>query len=72
MLAEMHQLAVQIDPDLAADVAPAPAEGVVLGQIASGIGIDHAVEEPPMQMRLRIVGRAVRHVVQSGYFSIIA
>jgi hypothetical protein len=37
MLAEMHQLAFEIDPHLAADGAPAVAEGVVLGQIAAGL-----------------------------------
>ena len=31
MLSEMHELAVEIDPDLPAHVAPAAAEGVILG-----------------------------------------
>ncbi len=39
-LAEMLEGGVDVDKDLAADVAPAPAEGVILGQIPPGIGID--------------------------------
>jgi hypothetical protein len=31
MLPEMHELTVEIDPDLAAHVTPAAAEGIVLG-----------------------------------------
>src|SRR5271170_5389955 len=67
MLAEVHQLAIKIDPDLAADVAPAAAEREILRQIAAGIGIDHAVEEQPVQMCLR-VRRTVRNVVELGVF----
>jgi hypothetical protein len=67
VLPEVEQLALQIDPDLAADVAPAAAERVILRQIAAGIRIDHAVEEQPVQMRL-LVRRAVRNVIQPGVF----
>ena len=45
VLSEMHELAVEIYPDLAADVAPAVAERVVLGQVAARILVDHAVKE---------------------------
>jgi hypothetical protein len=45
VLPEMQQFALQIDPDLAADVAPAAAERLVFRQITAGIGVDHAVEE---------------------------
>src|SRR5450759_3221389 len=45
VLSEVLQLALQIDPDLTADVAPAPTERIILGKVAAGIGIDHAVEE---------------------------
>jgi len=54
MLTKVKQLALQIDPDLATDVALAPTERVILRQIAAGTGIDHAVEEQPVQVRLRI------------------
>src|SRR5919198_784328 len=64
MLSEMHELAGGIDPDPAAHVAPSTAEGIVLRQISSRVGIDHAVEEAPVQVRLRIVRRAVRDVVE--------
>lgn len=66
MLPEMHELAIEIDPDLSAHVAPAPAEGEVLGEVAPGIRIDHAVEEAPVQVRLRIAGRAIWHVIELG------
>src|SRR5262249_58936678 len=64
MLSEMHELAVEIDPDLAAHVAPSAAESIVLGQVSSRVRIDHAVEEEPVQVRLRIVGGPVRDVVE--------
>jgi hypothetical protein len=41
MLAEMHQLAFEIDPHLAADGAPPMAEGVVQRQIAAGLRMHH-------------------------------
>src|SRR6516162_11683058 len=64
MLPEMHELAVEIDPDLPAHVAPSTAEGIVLGQVSARIRIDHAIVEPPVQVRLRMVRGAVRHVVE--------
>jgi len=63
VLSEVEQLALQIDPDLAANVAPTSAKGKILRQVTPGIGIDHAVEEQPVQMRLR-VRRAIRNIVQ--------
>src|SRR4051794_21060381 len=42
ILAEMLQLALQVDPDFAADVAPAAAERVIFRQIAARIRVDHA------------------------------
>ena len=56
MLPEMNELAVKIDPGLAAHVVPAAAEGVILGQVAARIRIDRAVEESPVEMRLRLFG----------------
>lgn len=53
VLPQMQQFALQVDPDLAADVDPAAAERVILRQIAAGVRIDHAVEKQPMQVRLR-------------------
>src|SRR6266540_3415823 len=64
MLPHVHKLAVEVDPNLAAHVAPPAAERVVLGQVAARIRIDHAVEEAPVKMRLRIVGRTVRNVLE--------
>src|SRR5262245_36913212 len=64
VLAEMTELAIEVDPDLAADVAPAAAERIVLRQVATRIRICHAVEEPPVQMRLRIVGRPIWRVFE--------
>src|SRR5579883_2506928 len=43
--AGMGEPALEIEPDLAANGAPAPAEGVILAEIGAGLGIDHAVEE---------------------------
>src|SRR5262249_62360693 len=63
VLAEMAELAIEVDPDLAANVAPAAAERIVLRQIAARIRIRHAVEETPVQMRLRIVKRPIGRVV---------
>src|SRR5713226_7708339 len=68
VLAEVHELTLQVDVNLAADVAPAAAKRVILGEIASRIGIDHAVEETPVEVALRIVGRTVGHVVELGIF----
>src|SRR5438128_842179 len=64
MLPEMIELAFKVDPHLAADIAPEPAEGVLLREIAPGIRIHHAVIEAPVQMRLRMAGRAVGRVAQ--------
>src|SRR5262245_45026089 len=66
VLAEMPEPALDIDEHLAADVAPAPAEGVILRQVASRLRIHHAVEEAPVEMPLRIVRRPVGHVVELG------
>ena len=63
-LPEMFEGRVDVDIDLAAHVAPAPAEGVILGQIPPGIGIDHAVEKQPVQVRLRVVRWAVGNVIE--------
>jgi hypothetical protein len=41
----MIELALQIRPDLAAEICPAFAEGKILGQIGAGRGIDHAFEQ---------------------------
>src|SRR5258707_12168974 len=68
VLAEVHELALQVNVDLAADVAPAAAERVILGEIAPRIRVDHAVEETPVEVALRIVGRTVGHVVELGVF----
>ena len=43
--AVMCQLAGQIQPDFAADRAPAAAKSVILAQINAGFGIDHAIEQ---------------------------
>src|SRR5262249_9458331 len=64
MLPEMPELAVEIDPDLAAHVAPTAAKRVILGQVPARIRIDHAVKEAPIKMRLRVVRRTVGHVVE--------
>ena len=45
---EMLERRVHLDPDLAARVALAAAEGVAFGQRAPRVGIDHAVKETPM------------------------
>ena len=61
VLSEMLLLARRIDPDLAADVDPAAAEGVILRQIAVGILIGHAVEKQPVQMG-PLMARRLRHL----------
>jgi hypothetical protein len=66
VLAKMRELAVEIDPHFAADVAPPPAEGEIFGKIASRIRVDHAIEKQPMQMRFRMAWRAVGRVVEVG------
>jgi hypothetical protein len=38
-----------------ADVAPAPAEGIIFRQVAAGIRIGHAVEEAPVQVPIQRV-----------------
>ena len=66
VLAKMRQLALQVDPDLAAHVAPSTAERPILREATAGIGIGHAIEEPPMEMRVPIVPRPVRFGSISG------
>ena len=41
----MIEPALQIRPDLAADIGPAFAEGEILAEIGAGRGIDHAFEQ---------------------------
>src|SRR5581483_2128287 len=64
VLPEVIELALEIDEDLAADVAPQPAERVVLREVAPRVRVDHAVVEAPVQMRFRMPGRSVRRVAQ--------
>src|SRR6266496_1307515 len=64
VLAQMIELAREVDEDLAADIAPEPAEGVVLGEIAPRIRVHHAVVEAPVQVRLRMAGRTVGRIAQ--------
>jgi hypothetical protein len=45
VLAQVVELAFEIDEHLAGDVAPQPAERIVLGQLAAGIRVHHAVIE---------------------------
>src|SRR6185312_574599 len=63
-LTEMAELAFEIDPDLAADVAPTPAEGEIFREIAARVRVGHAIEKTPMQMRLRMIGWTVGDVIQ--------
>lgn len=64
VLAVMTQVGMEIDIDLAADVAPAPAEGIVFGKVPSRIGVDHAVKEQPAVFRFGIVREPVGNVVE--------
>ena len=54
--ADMIEAALEIGPDLAADIGPAFAEGKILAEIGSGLRIDHAFEQrkPVRASRQRI------------------
>ena len=43
--AEMGEPALDVHPDLSAEREPAPAEGIILGEILARLRIDHAFEQ---------------------------
>jgi hypothetical protein len=68
VLAEVHELALKVDENLAADIAPAATKRIILGKIAPRTRIDHAIKEASVKVALWIARRAVRQVIELGIF----